>query len=56
MEEKTIVIFNPALARYLLKQGYRIIDIKANREDEKRTVFVFVVESGLLDIVDNYKK
>ena len=56
MEEKSIVIFNPALARNLLKQGYRIIDIKANREDEKRTVFVFKVEDGFMEYVDNYKK
>ena len=56
MEKNAIVIFNAGLARYLLKQGYRIIDIKPCKEDKTKTFFVFKIEDGLLDIVDNYKK
>lgn len=55
IEQQTIVIFNPALARNLLKEGYKIIDIKPNRSEPERTVFVFLVQDGLMDIVNNYK-
>ena len=43
MNNKSKIIFKPAIARQLLKLGYRIIDIKANRNDEsgKMTAFVF---------------
>lgn len=39
MEAK--VIQNPADARWLLKRGHRLIDIKAKKEDKSQTVFVF---------------
>lgn len=57
MEEKTIVIFNPALAKELLKKKYRIIDIKPKRDSQfKESVFVFSVEDGLMEVVNSYKK
>ncbi len=56
MEKTAITIFNPALARILLKQGYKIIDIKPNREDEAKTVFIFKIEDGILDFVKSYNK
>ncbi|MEI6296323.1 MAG: hypothetical protein WCO84_01580 [bacterium] len=39
MEAK--VIQNPADARWLLKRGHILIDIKARKEDKSQTVFVF---------------
>lgn len=37
----TKCIMNPAVARKLLREGNPIIDIKANRSDKDRTVFIF---------------
>lgn len=37
----TKCIMNPAVARKLLREGNPIVDIKANKEDKDRTVFVF---------------
>lgn len=43
MEEITNskLIFAPMIARRLLKAGCQIIDIKADRDDTKKTIFVF---------------
>lgn len=35
------LIFKPHIARRLLKMGARLIDIKADRENKQRTIFVF---------------
>ena len=35
------LVFSPEIARHLLRMGDKIIDIKADRNDKKRTVFVF---------------
>ena len=37
------LIFTAEMARKLLKNGHRIIDIKPHRENKDRTVFVFAV-------------
>lgn len=34
-------IFKPAIARKLLKMGNKIIDIKAQKEDCNKTIFIF---------------
>ena len=36
------LVFSPTIARHLLKMGNQIIDIKADKNDQKRTVFVFL--------------
>ena len=42
MEEmNSKLIFSPMITRHLLKMGNQIIDIKADKNDSKRTVFVF---------------
>lgn len=42
MEEmNSKLIFSPMIARHLLKMGNQIIDIKADKNEQKRTVFVF---------------
>lgn len=42
MEEmNSKLIFSPMITRHLLKMGNQIIDIKADKNDQKRTVFVF---------------
>jgi hypothetical protein len=54
MLKEYITVFDPALARYLLKLRYKIIDIKPNREVENASVFIFLNEEGLFEIVKNY--
>lgn len=34
-------IFKPAIARKLLKMGNKIVDIKAQKEDMNKTIFIF---------------
>ena len=42
MEEmNSKLVFSPMIARRLLKMGNQIIDIKGDKNDQKRTVFVF---------------
>lgn len=46
-----VTVFTAQKARELLKAGYTIFDIKADKadEDSKRSVFVFKNEPGLLE-------
>lgn len=56
MDKKThIVIFNPKLARHLLKNGYILTDIKPNRDLVNSSVFVFLIEEGLQDEIRKFK-
>jgi hypothetical protein len=43
------LVFCADLARRLLKNGHRIIDIKPHRENRDRTVFVFEVTEEFLN-------
>ena len=58
MEKKAVTIFSASTARKLLKDGYIISDIKADRTDPdgKRTVFVFKNENNIMDKVKEYKE
>jgi hypothetical protein len=49
-----ITVFDPALARHLLKLRYKIIDIKPNRDKENASIFVFLNEEGLFEKIKNY--
>ena len=49
-----LTVFDPALARHLLKLRYKIIDIKPNRDVLNGTVFIFLNEDGLFEIIKNY--
>lgn len=40
-EKKAKLIFNAGLSRALLKRGAKIIDIKPNRDNPAKSVFVF---------------
>lgn len=46
MEYKTI--FNPSIARQLLKRGNEIKDIKPNKQNKKETIFIFECTEKLL--------
>ena len=41
MENNSRLIFQPKVARRLLKMGSKIIDIKADHNNKQKTVFVF---------------
>ena len=49
-----ITVFDPSLARHLLKLRYKIIDIKPNRDKENASIFVFLNEEGLFEKIKNY--
>ncbi len=53
---ETKLVFQAELARHLLKQGYRIVDIKPRKENPQSTVFVFEVKEGIMDILTSWKK
>ena len=40
-EKKAKLVFNAGVVRKLLKAGCRIIDVKADRDNKDKTVFVF---------------
>lgn len=53
-EKKVRHVFSPAVARKLLRDGYRVVDIKPSRTDPRRTIFLFEVEPGFLDALQRY--
>jgi hypothetical protein len=54
MLKEYITVFDPALARHLLRQRYKIIDIKPNREKVDASVFIFLNEKDLLKNIMDY--
>lgn len=42
------IIYNPSIARKLLHNGNKIIDIKPNKLNNKETIFVFECTDKLL--------
>lgn len=51
INKEYITIFDPALARDLLKNGYIIHDIKPHRDIKNATIFIFKNSRGLVEIV-----
>lgn len=49
MKSRKKVILNPTIARQLLQRGNPIIDIKANKNAPRETVFVFNDDDKLND-------
>ena len=53
--EKTYkVVSDPVIARKLLQDGFRVIDIKAKKHAPKETVFFFFFENGFYDKMQQY--
>ena len=46
-------IFNPSLARKLLKMGNTIIDIKPKKENKNETIFIFKCDEKLINDIKN---
>lgn len=43
------VVCSAAIARRLLHRGYKIVDIKPNKENSASTNFVFLIEGNFMD-------
>lgn len=56
---KSRLIFDAKIARKLLKQGFVVIDIKPNRENTDKSIFVFEnteeFQQALAQIMDDIK-
>ena len=56
---KSRLIFDAKIARKLLKQGFVVIDIKPNRENVEKSIFVFEnteeFQQALTQIMDTIK-
>ena len=57
-KQDTIIIFAAKTARRLIKDGYTIVDIKPDKTDpdKKRSVFIFGLEDGLKEKIQQYKE
>ena len=54
MTKDAKIIFSPQLANYLLACGFSIIKLKPKRDKENENVFVFRLEDGLYDSIENW--
>jgi hypothetical protein len=56
---KSRLIFDAKIARKLLKQGFVVIDIKPNRENTDKSIFVFentdAFQQGLSQLMEEIK-
>lgn len=48
------VVSDPVIARKLLQDGFSIVDIKAKKHAPKETVFVFKIEDGFYEKMQQY--
>lgn len=49
MERENRIVFKGSIARQLLREGYTIVDIKPDKVNSNKSVFVFKNEEGLED-------
>jgi hypothetical protein len=54
MKKDAKVIFSPQLANYLLMKGFKIIKLKPKHDNPNETVFVFSLEPGLYDAIEEW--
>ncbi len=48
------LIFSPKVAKYLLNRNYQIVDIKPDRNDRNKTIFIFRNDAGLNEAILDY--
>ena len=51
---RTKLIFSPQLAQWLLNHEFTIVDIKPKRDYPNETVFVFAVEDGFIESIQEW--
>lgn len=54
MKKDAKIIFSPQLANYLLSRGYQIIKLKPKHGNDSETVFVFRLDEGLLEALEDW--
>jgi len=54
MKKDAKIIFSPQLANFLLMRGYQIIKLKPKHDNENETVYVFKLEDGLLESIEDW--
>lgn len=54
------VVFKGSIARQLLREGYHLVDIKPDRIDSNKSVFIFEITDGFEDrmyeLIDEYNE
>ena len=48
------IIFSPQLANFLLSRGHEIIKLKPKHEHPDETVYVFRLDDGLLESIEDW--
>jgi hypothetical protein len=56
MKKDAKIIFSPQLANFLLLRGYTIIKLKPKHNSVNETVYVFRLEDGLLEAIEDWMK
>jgi hypothetical protein len=54
MKKDAKVIFSPQLANFLLARGYQVIKLKPKHDCPSETVFVFRLDEGLYDAIEEW--
>ena len=54
MKKDAKIIFSPQLANFLLQRGYTIIKLKPKKTNPDESVFVFKLEDGLLESIEDW--
>ena len=53
-EKENKIVSEASIARKLLKDGFKMVDIKPKRNHERETIFVFEISDGFMDKMDEY--
>jgi hypothetical protein len=56
MKKDAKIIFSPQLANFLLSRGYTIIKLKPKHDTLNETVYVFRLDDGLLEAIEDWMK
>ncbi|OCZ49740.1 DUF5659 domain-containing protein [Dehalobacter sp. TeCB1] len=49
------LIFSPQVAKFLLNRNFKIVDIKPDRNDRNKTIFIFKNDDKLAEAINDYK-
>ena len=56
LEKNTKTIAQANIARKLIQQGFKVVDIKPHHKNHDRTAFVFVIEEGFEQKVEEIRE
>ena len=55
IEEEGKIVFSPQVAHYLLRRGFPIINIKPDKNNRDKTIFIFKKDEALFDAIEDYR-